>query len=173
MSDKVQYLAYGSNLHPMRLAARVPSARVIGVVELPGCMLKFHKRSHDDSGKCLLDKAAGSQHMAYGVLYEFDAHEKGALDIAEGRGNGYMDHRVQVRLNGSTHAPFVYEAQSTHIDLKLLPYHWYKHLVVAGARYHGLPADYIASIEAVPSKSDPNLQRAQDNADLLRRMGWV
>jgi gamma-glutamylcyclotransferase len=72
----VHYLAYGSNLHPLRLTLRVPSARVIGVVEMPGYMLEFHKRSIDGSGKCLIYTEQGEHHKMYGVLYEFDAREK-------------------------------------------------------------------------------------------------
>jgi len=67
----------------------------------------------------------------------------------------------------------IYVAQSTHIDSSLVPYHWYKNLVLAGARYHGFPAEYIAAIEATPSKVDTDAKRTQDNEDLLRRMGQV
>ena len=47
-------LAYGSNLHPFRLAQRrIRSARPIGVVPMQGKRLAFHKKSGDGSGKCL------------------------------------------------------------------------------------------------------------------------
>jgi hypothetical protein len=32
----VLYAAYGSNLHPLRLAARAPSAALLGTCALPG-----------------------------------------------------------------------------------------------------------------------------------------
>lgn len=169
----VHYLAYGSNLHPLRLAVRVPSARVVGVVEMPGYLLAFHKRSVDGSGKCLIYTEQGEHNKMYGVLYEFDAREKGHLDALEGRGKGYCEQLVQFPLNGKTYTPYIYVAQSTHIDPALVPYHWYKHLVLAGARYHDLPAEYIAAIEATPSKPDPDATRTQDNEHLLRRMGQV
>jgi hypothetical protein len=173
MPDKIRYLAYGSNLHPLRLAARVPSARVLGVVELPGHILGFHKRSHDDSGKCLLYPSQDAHALAWGVLYEFDADEKPLLDHAEGRGNGYLDRYIELRFNGTMQTALVYEAQASHIDTALLPYHWYKRLVIAGARHHGFPPDYIAAIEAVASKDDKHHERARENAALLHRMGWV
>lgn len=169
----VFYLAYGSNLHPLRLAARVPSARVVGVVEMPGYLLAFHKRSIDSSGKCLIYNEQGQHHKMYGVLYEFDTREKGALDKAEGKGSGYCEQLVQFPLNGKTYTPYIYIAQSAHIDPILVPYDWYKRLVIAGARYHGFPAEYIASIEATPSKPDMNAQRKQENEDLLRQIGQV
>lgn len=164
----IHYLAYGSNLHPLRLAARVPSARVIGVVEMPGYLLAFHKRSIDGSGKCLIYTEQAQCHKMYGVLYEFDAREKEALDKAEGKGGGYCEQLVQLPLNGETYTPYVYVAQSTHIDPSLVPYHWYKALVLVGARHHGFPADYIASIEETPSKSDPDAKRKQENENILR-----
>lgn len=169
----VHYLAYGSNLHPLRLAARVPSARVIGVVDMAGYRLAFHKRSVDGSGKCLIYTEQGERHKMYGVLYEFDAREKANLDVLEGNGKGYFEQLVQFPLNEQTYTPYIYVAQSTHIDSTLVPYHWYKKLVLAGARYHRFPPEYVAAIEATPSKADPDAKRTQENENLLRKMGQV
>jgi gamma-glutamylcyclotransferase len=169
----IHYLAYGSNLHPLRLTRRVSSARVIDVVEMPGYRIAFHKRSVDDSGKCLIYAERGQHHVAYGVLYEFDARDKASLDAAEGKGNGYFEQLVQFLRKGKTYAPYRYAARPTHIDPKLVPYHWYKELVLAGARYHRFAPEYIASIEAMPSKPDPDPRRAQENATLLSEMEQV
>jgi gamma-glutamylcyclotransferase len=166
----VFYLAYGSNLHPLRLAARVPSARVVGVVEMPNYQLAFHKRSIDGSGKCLIYAEQGQHQKIYGVLYEFDCQEKAALDKAEGKGSGYCEQFIKISLNGETYTPYVYVAQATHIDLNFIPYHWYKDLVLAGARYHDFPVEYIASIEATLSKPDNNEKRKQENEKLLMEM---
>lgn len=169
----VHYLAYGSNLHPLRLTARVPSARVVGVIEMPGYLLAFHKRSVDGSGKCLIYTEQGEHQKMYGVLYEFDARDKEKLDVFEGIGKGYTEQLVKFSLNGETYTPYIYIAQSTHIDATLVPYHWYKSLVIAGARYHNLPAEYVADIEATPSKVDPDAKRVQDKEDLLRKIGQI
>jgi hypothetical protein len=167
--NTVHYLAYGSNLHPLRLGARVPSARVVGVVALPGYRLAFHKRSIDGSGKCLLYAARDPHHQVYGVLYEIDAGEKTALDRAEGKGGGYCEQVLQVTIDGLQYAPYLYAARASHIDPSLLPYHWYKRLVLAGARYHGFPAAYVAAIEATPSKPDDDARRRRENEALLLR----
>ena len=164
----VHYLAYGSNLHPARLAARVPSARPVGVVEISGYSLAFHKRSVDGSAKCLLYPGQGPQQKAYGVIYEFDAREKDDLDRHEGKGNGYYEQLVRLPLNAESYTPYLYLARSTHIDPDLVPYDWYKALVVAGARFHNFPAEYVAAIEATPSRPDPDPARAQQNEQLLR-----
>lgn len=168
----VHYLAYGSNLHPFRLAMRVPSAKPIGVVEMLGYALAFHKRSIDGSGKCLVYTERKDQKM-YGVLYEFDAQDKARLATLEGVGKGYHEQLVQFTLNEVQYTPHLYVAQSTHIDPTLAPYHWYKNLVLAGAKYHNFPTEYIAAIQAMPSMADPNPSRTKENEALLSQLGLV
>lgn len=163
-------LAYGSNLHPFRLMQRVPSANAIGVVEMPGKQLAFHKRSRDRSGKCTFSDTADANGRMYGVLYEFDRTEKARLDRLEGLGSGYSEQLVAVPLNGQSYNAYAYVAASTHIDASLVPYHWYKEMVLLGARYHRLPPEYIAIIEAVESVADPGPQRAAENEAILANM---
>ena len=164
-----RYLAYGSNLHPLRLTARVPSARVVDVVEVRGHSLAFHKRGADRSGKCLLYPDQGRDEVVYGVMYEYDARERAILDRIEG--DGYRAERVSVTADGEPFTPYLYMAQETQIDPALTPFQWYKALVLAGAHYHDLPAGYIARIEATPARVDPHPDRARRNETLLRQMG--
>lgn len=164
----LHYLAYGSNLHPLRLGARIRSAQVLGVVEMPGCRLAFHKRGADGSGKCLFYAGEAGQ-RAFGVIYRFDVADKATLDGFEGV--GYGEQLLDFVLDAQPCRPYVYVAETTHIDPLLRPYDWYKALVLAGARFHGLPADYIAAIEAQPAVTDPDPARAAENAQLLARMG--
>lgn len=153
---RLQYLAFGSNLHPHRLIARVPSARFLDVVEMPGKTLAFHKRSTDGSGKCLFYNAQGADQMMYGALYEFDSAEKENLDEAEGLGQGYEEKLMQFSLKGTAHTPYAYTAQRSYIDTTLFPYDWYKRFVLAGARYLNLPINYLQQIEGVAAKPDPD-----------------
>jgi len=157
---RLYYLAYGSNLHPQRLADRVPSARFLDVVEMPGRCLAFHKRSNDGSGKCLFYTEQGEEQMMYGALYDFDAADKARLDKAEGLGQGYEEKLMQFSLKGTTYTPYAYTVQHSHIDAKLVPYEWYKRFVLAGARHHNLPMKYVQQIEAVLAKPDPVPERA-------------
>ncbi|WP_438332343.1 gamma-glutamylcyclotransferase family protein [Burkholderia pseudomallei] len=165
---RVHYVAYGSNLHPLRLIERVPSARELGVVELPGYQLTFHKRSIDGSGKCHLHSE--QKDKVYGVLYEFDSGEKQRLDELEGRGQGYSEQHNQFVLREETHRAYLYLTQSSHIDSNLTPYHWYKEIVLLGARFHAFPDAYIGYIESIPSKDDPDPKRAKDKEMLIQRM---
>jgi gamma-glutamylcyclotransferase len=48
---------------------------------------------------------------------------------------------------------------ATDKDASLRPYHWYKALVIAGAREHGLPPSYRSRLELVITVSDPDPAR--------------
>ncbi len=165
--NRLLYLAYGSNLFPPRLRTRAPSARAVGRVELEGWDLRFHKRSVDGSGKCSLVRAAET--TAHGVVYDLAAADRPALDEAEWLGAGYGELELAVSLGGAETAVFTYLAQPSHVDDTLEPYRWYLDLVVAGAREHGLPAEYVGRLEAVEARSDPDPVRAAENRRLLTR----
>ena len=133
---KLYHFAYGSNLHPLRLQERVPSAKSIGVVEAVGYKLTFSKKSKDQSGKCNFYQTGHDSDVVYGVLYEFDACDKANLDKAEGKGAGYNERLISFSLGDEQYSPFTYIADSAYIDSGLHPYEWYKQFVVLGAQFH-------------------------------------
>ena len=147
------YAAYGSNLHPVRLADRVSSAQLVGTGYLPHWSLCFHKRSRDDSGKCNILAGHDGVHFA---IFEISAEDKLALDKIEGLGNGYSETSLNIPGFGDCAS---YTAQTTHIDDSLRPYDWYKELVLAGARFHGFPDDYLNEIESVQALRDLDAER--------------
>ncbi len=161
------YLAYGSNLHPIRLGLRAPSARFVGVTRLVGCRLMFRKRGMDRSAKCNLDFSGNASHTAYGAVYDLHANEICLLDRAEGLGNGYDKERMQVWLGSSAVDAFVYLASASHLTADLDPYDWYKRLVLAGARKHRFPERYIEQIALAPSKPDADETRRLEMESLL------
>ena len=167
---KLHYFAYGSNLHPLRLQERAPSACVIGVVEAKGRKLTFSKRRKDQSGKCNCFESGDPADVVFGVLYEIDSREKRALDEAEGKGDGYNEHSVSVVVNGISYEPFTYVADSEYIDSSLQPYEWYKQFVIEGAKYHSMPEEYISSLEAFSAIPDPDLERSAENLARLSNM---
>ena len=157
-TDTVRYFAYGSNMLTDRLRERVPSATAIGVGRLAGHELRWDKRSgRDRSGKCDAEATGRQEDVVWGVLFELDPDEKPALDRAEGLGVGYMDKTVQVSTDTGPVTALMYYA--TDKDPSLRPYHWYKALVIAGAREHGLPAGYRSRLELVVTVSDHNPTR--------------
>jgi hypothetical protein len=159
------YFAYGSNMLTRRLRERTPSARVVAVATLPGHELRWHKVSRDGSAKCDAVPTASGDGVVHGVVYEIDVADKGALDTVEGIGMGYKPKVVDVRTDAGSLCAWTYQA--TNIDHMARPYTWYKALVVAGAREHGLPADYVAALEAAATKVDHDAQRSAANMRLL------
>jgi gamma-glutamylcyclotransferase len=160
--EHLPYLAYGSNLLSARLAARVGAVDVLARVELPGYALVFTKRGRDGSGKCTLVPRAGA--LAHGVVYALPHDARETLDRIEGVGQGYRAARIGIAPLGEC---YVYLVQDGWTDTELVPYDWYRDLVVAGAREHGLPADYVAALAAVAARPDPDAARAALHRALL------
>ncbi len=166
MGRTLNYFAYGSNLLPPRLRARTPSCRVAVRATLPGYRLAFHKRGADGSGKGDACFTGAAQHRVHGVVYEIALEEKAALDRAEGAGYAVRELTVADAQGRSLQA-FAYIAEPSHIEPHLQPFSWYRALVLHGARVHGFPADYLAAIEAVTTRVDPDVRRARRAFALL------
>jgi len=164
------YLAYGSNLHPLRLQERISSARLVGTVSLPGYRLAFHKRSDvDASGKASLVEAETEQ-VAHGAVYEIAEKQKQLLDRFEGLGVGYHERTIPLSINGGDYLCFYYMANSSHLDDSLSPLDWYKGLVITGARYHCFPLPYIRELEKVDTIRDDDRKRSRKYHVLLDQM---
>ncbi|RFA25806.1 hypothetical protein CAI21_18285 [Alkalilimnicola ehrlichii] len=161
------YFAYGSNLHPVRLQARVPSARLVGVARLPGYRLSFDKLGGDGSGKCTIT-ACGEQRV-YGAVYTLDLSEKHHLDKAEGLGVRYLQHTLDVEGETQRYRVFTYIAAPAYQNGDLPPYTWYRDLVAEGARYLCLPGGYRSMLDSVPAVADPDPERARLNQGLVER----
>jgi gamma-glutamylcyclotransferase (GGCT)/AIG2-like uncharacterized protein YtfP len=159
MSEIIKYFAYGSNLLPLRLLQRVASSKALGHASLSGYQLRFHKKGQDGSGKCNVFYTGETRHQVIGVVYEMYADERILLDAAENLGKGYELVHHQVQVQADNHQVFLYVAPPDYIDDSLLPYSWYRDLVVQGARAHGLPGDYIEAFLEVPSNLDPDVDR--------------
>lgn len=165
--SKLHYLAFGSNLHPIRLGERVPSARLLGRVELTGYRLAFHKRGADGSGKGDLVAAAEGS-LAVGALFEMAAEDKPNLDAAEGA--GYRCDTMTVELGGRPFEAFVYRGEAPYIDPELRPFRWYRDVIWHGARFNGAPSAYLDAIAAVPAMEDPDPDRRERHDALLERI---
>jgi len=163
---RIRYFAYGSNMLTMRLRERVPSATPIGIGRLVGHALRWDKRSRrDGSGKCDAECTGRDDDVVWGVLFELDPAEKPALDAAEGLGAGYAEKAVDILTDEGPVSAVTYCA--TEKDPTLRPFHWYKDLVIAGAREHGLPVGYRSRLDLVVTVSDPDLARTRRHKDLL------
>lgn len=159
------YAPYGSNLHPVRLAARVPSAELIGTSFLPGWSLRFNKVSNvDGSAKCSIERGGnGTWH----AIYRMAADEKHLLDECEGLGNGYDDLTLDIPEFGRC---FTYIAAATHVRPDLQPFDWYKAMVLRGCEAHRFPADYVARIQAVDTVPDPDRARSRAQSEIVAQL---
>ena len=166
----INYFAYGSNLHPVRLMDRVASARLVAVRKISKHTLIFHKKSQDGSSKCNLLPTGSETDLVYGAIYKIDPEHKRVLDRFEGKGYGYKDDTLHVQYQGQSYMCFKYSAQQSHIVNNLQPYHWYKKLVVLGAMYLQFPESYIHSIKSVASVEDPDKNRRQENEILIEKI---
>jgi hypothetical protein len=138
------YFAYGSNLLSARMRERVPSAVARGPARLSGWRLATDKRGRDGTGKANLrrDPAAA----VWGVAWAIDPAEWPRLDRFEG---GYARIPVEVETPlGARLAAHTYVSDRLTDDPVLDPA--YKRAIVDGAREHGLPAAWIAGLEALP-----------------------
>jgi len=162
------YFAYGSNLHPVRLGARVRSARLLARASLGHHILRYHKRGACGSGKCNAFHTGRVDDRVLGVIYEIAAHEKLVLDGFEGE--GYACRNVQVIVDGRPHMAYAYLATASFIDDSLRPYSWYQALVEHGARYHDFSQTYIETHIAIETRGDPDVARHRLNEELLACM---
>lgn len=157
--------AYGSNMPIARLRERCPSARALGIAELRCYDLRWHKRSKDGSGKCDIVAVDRPDATVFGVLYEINFAEKPALDRAEGLNRGYEEVEVAVLCAERRVTAKAYRA--TDINPSLRPYTWYRDLVIAGAKEHGLPAAYVAQLESAPADEDADRARQNERMALI------
>jgi gamma-glutamylcyclotransferase (GGCT)/AIG2-like uncharacterized protein YtfP len=164
--SELLYFAYGSNLFSERMRQRVPSSRVLTTGWLSGYQLYFHKRGGDGSGKCNLLQTGDDAHTVHGAVYAMAATEKPLLDRFEG--SEYLSRDVQIapHAGGEAITAYAYIARQRSIDDSLLPFDWYRALVLAGAAEHSLPADYCGVLAQIGSVPDPD-----DERDRINRYG--
>jgi gamma-glutamylcyclotransferase len=163
------YFAYGSNLHPLRLRERTPSARVLGKALLRGYRLKLHKRGRDLSAKCDAARTGRRQDLVRGVVYRIARGEQRFLDRAEQKGKGYDRVRLLVSLQGRPRLVFTYVARPEAIAQGLRPFDWYLDYVLRGGRYHGLSSRYLAGLARTGRHRDSNATRRRSNRRVLLR----
>ena len=171
--DTFHYLAYGSNLHPLRLSDRVGSVECLGAVRLPGWRLCFDKRGSDGSAKANLRAAPDSAHQAWGAVFRLHRRQYVALDRYEGCGRGYETFWLDLTIDGSEIPVLTYLTPSHWLSSQSRPYRWYLDLVLAGARYHQFPSPAIQQLNQVQTMPDPDASRDRSQQMLLDRIRSV
>ncbi|MBS0290857.1 MAG: gamma-glutamylcyclotransferase [Proteobacteria bacterium] len=175
----MKYFAYGEKMCTAQLYNIVPNALCLGVVKAMGYKLFFHnKGSHDPSGKCNIMPVQDPACEIFGVLYEISPSDRYLLDKDQclGYQNQEITLKVFPNLEDQLMTPmkgvfaFTYIADKDNIFEDLVPYHWYKELIISGAKEHQLPAEYIHHLEQFSSTQDPNVQRANKQKRYLESL---
>ena len=154
MDGALWYFAYGSNLDPGTFLGRrrmQPLATRIGVLE--GFELRFDLPvGPGERGVANVAPRPGDR--VWGALYELTHADAERLDRTEGVPQGvYRRLAVAVRTaDAGEVAAFTYRSEISRPERK--PSRRYLGLLLAGAREHGLPADWVERLRVWPLAVD-------------------
>lgn len=166
--NRVMIFSYGSNMYSKRLIKRVPSAKILGIGKSQGFKVEFSKKSKDKSGKATLIRTTNKSDIIWGTISIISKKEKHLLGEAEGLGEGYNEEHIPIKTEtGEDIYPITYIAEDSYIDKELIPYSWYKTLVIEGAKENGLPEKYIEKLELQKAKEGKNTERAKRELKIL------
>ena len=134
------YFAYGSNMSVGQMADRCPGAQVVD-----GAVLADHRFIIAARGYANVVPAPGEAVM--GILWELSPGDEASLDRYEGVRPGlYRKDACELLTTGGRNVrALLYLAAETGTGA---PQPGYLEGIVAAARHHGLPADYITRLES-------------------------
>jgi gamma-glutamylcyclotransferase len=150
------YFAYGSNMCLPRLQEYGVTPREPGVpAKLDGYRLVFNKKSEkDSSGKANIERSRGKK--VWGVSYRISTDHFKKLANQE---HGYKPLPITLRFKDGLEVKAKTFIAINPYDSSICPYSWYKRYLVEGAKDHGLPTKYIASLEAIEAVEDADCKR--------------
>jgi hypothetical protein len=129
-----RYVAYGSNMCRVQMAARCPAARLIGVAALPGRAFRINRL-----GFATLVAAPAAQ--AYGVVWALGAEDERSLDRYEAVAEGeYRKESVVLAEHGEA---LIYIAAD---PVPGRPLAAYLKVILAAAAAAALPLAYQAEL---------------------------
>lgn len=144
------YFAYGSNIDRAQMRARCPGALFAGVARLPG-----HRFTVNRHGYATVVPDAASE--VYGVLWRINEAGERALDRYEGVAEGlYRKTAADVELLGR--APARVDGALIYVAVDARPGRpraSYLELILAAARQHGFPRDYVRRLERWAARGRP------------------
>ncbi len=155
MPATVWYFAYGSNMQSATLRGR----RGIGFLRaVParavGWRLVFDKPPLIAIGESFANIIRDAATHTLGVAYEVTEVDLQRIELTEGvlLGNYHRVHLPVVPLSPGATALDAVSLTSPQRDAQLQPSTRYMELVISGALEHGLPAEYVAALRAIPAK---------------------
>jgi len=151
---EILYFAYGSNLDLKRIKQRMGKIPPFQRARLPGYRLAFNKRA--SGGGVYANIVREAREEVWGVIYQCTHQEIEVLDRYEGVAGGhYRQVCVDVELeNSEVVGAITYVAGDAFVCPEGRPSQEYLRHIVDGARKHGLPEQYVKSIEALTRGHD-------------------
>lgn len=149
------YFAYGSNMQSDTLRGRrgIMAARAVAV-RVPGWRVVFDKPPLFPIGESFANIVPEAGAVALGVAFAVSDDDLAHLELSEGvvLGN-YRRVELPVEPLAPCHAApeVALSLASDRRDPGLRPSTRYMALLIAGALEHGLPADYVEILRAVPA----------------------
>jgi gamma-glutamylcyclotransferase len=149
------YFAYGSNMQSATLRGRrgIEFQRAVPA-RAHGWRLVFDKPSLLAVPESFANIVPDPNAEVLGVVYEITDADLAHLDLTEGVLLGNYQ-RVEVTVRSLANAPdaprAAFTLTSAERDPTMQPSRRYMDLVIAGALEHGLPAEYVAALRAVPA----------------------
>ncbi|MEI7926515.1 MAG: gamma-glutamylcyclotransferase family protein [Chloroflexota bacterium] len=147
------YFGYGSNLDLAQLRSHCPSAQLVSIARLADYRFAFTIESKNTwlGGVGDMQPAPGDE--VWGALYIIGAEDSRSLDDHMGLFRDPPAYR-RTEVEVTTPAGDVVRCRSYTVATPnldgYLPSPAYRDVVVQGARAVGLPASYIARLEAIP-----------------------
>jgi AIG2-like family len=158
------YFAYGSNLESATLRGRrgIAFTRAV-VVRAPGWRVVFDKPPLFPIGEGFANIVADLDATALGVAFEVSADDLAHIELSEGVPiDNYR--RVELAVEPLVAVPDppseAVSLASDRRDETLRPSTRYMEIVIRGALEHGLPADYVEALRAVPARPPSALAQA-------------
>lgn len=146
MSDTILCFSYGSNMSSAYVKDYCPSAEAVMTGTLPNFRIEFRRYSFDLKGglSSIIPSPGG---MVRGVFYRIKRQEIEDLDKLEDVPKDiYRRETFQILgEDGNWHAADLYRVANPLGPYR--PARQYVEWMLAGAKEHGLPEDYIKQIE--------------------------
>ncbi|WP_428388573.1 gamma-glutamylcyclotransferase family protein [Mucisphaera sp.] len=144
------YFAYGSNLDPQQMDDRCPGFQVHARARLANHRLCFPRACESWAGGVASIEPHPNHHV-HGVLYQLTQDHIDTLDIYEDIAEGsYRREERPIEIeSGPTLRVLTYIAEPDP-NGPTPPSRQYLDGILRGARFHKLPAHYIAELEKIP-----------------------
>ncbi|MGE5220429.1 MAG: gamma-glutamylcyclotransferase family protein [Chloroflexota bacterium] len=145
------YFAYGSNMDWTQMQSRCPSSRFVSIGRLIDYQFGILRHSRlRDCGTANVYSNPGT--VVWGILYDVDEPDLAVLDAFE---DGYRRETLPVLTPTENNERFYALVYVATVELDVpRPNPEYKRLMVEGARYWGLPANYLNMLQAIETAAD-------------------